>query len=203
MDFSVWLVFVATYAVISAIPGPSVLMVISQALSNGRRAAFLCILGDVTGGVLLIALSLFGLGAIVENSVILYDVIKWGGVCYLLWLGVQQIRNGLRASAPAAAQVAKARVSVGIGFMTGMLNPKAIAFYTAFLAQFIDPDGNLEQQFVILSLTSVAVVGGVLGAYAMLASQARVVFRSPSAQRWFGFAGGGFLIGGSVWMAAR
>ncbi|MEM7544589.1 MAG: LysE family translocator [Pseudomonadota bacterium] len=202
MDFITWLAFVITYAVVSAVPGPSVLMVTSQAMTNGRRAAFLCILGDVTGGVLLIALSLFGLGAIIGTSAVLYEIVKWAGVIYIAWLGIQQIRQARRAP-PLAERARGARISIGIGFLTGVLNPKAITFYTAFLAQFIDPAGDAGLQFMILTATSTVVVGGVLGAYALAAARARDILQSPAARRRLGYAGGGCLIGGSAFMAVR
>ena len=205
MQLELWLAFVATYAVLSAIPGPSVLMVVGQALSRGRRAAFLCIAGDVAGGFILIALSLFGVGAILAASSAAFQIVKWAGVFYMAWLGWSQIRAAHRGGAVHAAP-ARDRGSdlanLRAGFLVGVLNPKAVMFYVAFLTQFLDPQADVIVQFGILVATSAAVVGGVLGAYALLAGQARRFLRSERAQRRIGYAGGGFLLGGSGLMAA-
>lgn len=91
MKLELWLVFAATYTVISIVPGPSVLMVTGQALSRGTRAAFLCILGELIGGVVLVGLSLFGVGAILAASSGLFLGVKWAGVFYMAYLGYRQI----------------------------------------------------------------------------------------------------------------
>lgn len=203
MKFELWLAFVATYTVISIIPGPSVLMVTGQALAHGGRAAFLCILGELTGGVVLVAMSLFGVGAILAASAQLFQMVKWAGVFYMAYLGYCQIIEARREGPTAQAKLAKpvGLSSAKAGFLTAILNPKAIIFYVAFLAQFLDPEGHLGVQFAIVVTTSTIIVGGVLGAYALLAVQARRSLQSPVMRRRLGVAGGSFLIGGSVFMA--
>lgn len=204
MNFELWLAFVATYTVISIIPGPSVLMVTGQALSRGSKAAFLCILGELAGGVVLVALSLFGVGAILAASSELFHIVKWAGVFYMAYLGYRQIvearQDGVDLSLTTrrAGGISSARA----GFFTAVLNPKAIIFYVAFLSQFLDPSANIYSQFVIVVATSTVIVGVVLGGYALLAARARETFRSAKARRRFGYTGGGFLIGASAFMAA-
>lgn len=204
MELQLWLAFVATYTVISIIPGPSVLLVTGLALSRGTRAAFLCILGELAGGVVLVALSLFGVGAILAASAELFQLVKWAGVLYMAYLGLTQILQARREGLPEQLQeIQKSGVSdAWAGFLTAILNPKAIIFYVAFLSQFLDPTANIYSQFVIVVVTSTVIVGVVLGGYAVLASQARKTFQSAKARRRFGYTGGGFLIGGSAFMAA-
>jgi len=72
----------------------------------------------------------------------------------------------------------------------------------AFLSQFLDPNGNIYTQFGIVVATSTVIVGIILGGYALLAAKARKTFQSAKARRRFGYTGGGFLIGGSVFMAS-
>ena len=88
------------------------------------------------------------------------------------------------------------------GFFTAVLNPKAIIFYVAFLSQFFDPNANIHLQFAIVVTTSTVIVGVVLDGYALIAAQARKTFQSAKARRRFGYSGGGFLIGASLFMAA-
>ena len=98
MELELWLAFVATYTVISIVPGPSVLMVTGQALSRGGKAAFLCILGELIGGVVLVGLSLFGVGAILAASSELFQIVKWAGVFYMAYLGYRQIIDAVRTA---------------------------------------------------------------------------------------------------------
>lgn len=198
MAFDLWLAFVASYVVLTLIPGPSVLMVIGQALTHGRSTALRCVLGDVAGGVVLIALSLAGVGALLAASAALFQAVKWAGVLYLLWLGVDQIRTARR---PIEATTAR-QSGFKVGFITGVLNPKAIMFYVAFLSQFTDPAAGFASQFTVLVVTSSIIVGGILSGYVLLASKARAMFQGEVARRRLGYAGGGALISGGMLVAA-
>lgn len=205
MKIELWMAFVTTYTIISIIPGPSVLMVTGQALSHGTKAAFLCILGELVGGIVLIGLSLFGIGAVLAASSELFQIIRWAGVFYMAYLGYRQIREAYQVSSNIAQAVTKhnAKASIRAGFITAILNPKAIIFYVAFLSQFLDKNANISLQFAIVTATSTIIVGIVLGSYALLAAQARQTFQGTKARRNFGYTGGGFLIGASMFMASR
>ena len=203
MKFELWLTFVAAYTVVSLLPGPSVFMVTAQALRRGLKPALLCVVGDLLGGIVLMTLSLVGVGAILAASATLFQIFKWLGVLYMAYLGACMIMEARRdpdvvAQGPSTATGA---ASLKIGFLTGVLNPKAIVFYMAFLSQFMDPAGNQLLQFSILMVTSSIVVGVVLSGYALAAARARQVFQSHAARRRFGYAGGGFMLGSSVLMA--
>jgi threonine/homoserine/homoserine lactone efflux protein len=80
MPIEVWLAFVVASSILTLIPGPCVLLVISQALTRGMPAALMCILGDITGRVVLMVLSLVGVGAILAASTTLFTIFKWLGV---------------------------------------------------------------------------------------------------------------------------
>lgn len=203
MKFELWIAFVATYSVISLMPGPSVFMVVGQSLTNGTKAAFLCIAGDIVGGFVLIALSLFGVGAILAASAELFLFVKWAGVAYIVFLGVCQIVEARRFDGSRQNQEVKSSSlqSAGKGFLVGVLNPKAIMFYVAFLSQFLDPNGNVFLQFSILVLTSTVIVGVILGGYALIASRARTIFQSVKARKRIHYTGGGFMIAGGLVMA--
>jgi len=179
-------------------------MVVGQTLSRGGKAAFLCIMGELTGGVVLVGLSLFGVGAVLAASSELFQIVKWAGVFYMAYLGYRQIIDARQGLVEFPKELSKhgGMSSARAGFFTAVLNPKAIMFYVAFLSQFLDPSSNIYSQFAIVVATSTVIVGAVLGGYAMLAAQARKVFQSTKARRRFGYAGGGFLIGGSAFMAA-
>jgi len=204
LKLELWLTFVATYTAISIVPGPSVLMVTGQALSRGNKAAFLCILGELAGDAVLVGLSLFGAAAILAASSELFQIVKWTGILYMAYLGYGQITEARRGDLDVSQQARKADgiSSLKAGFFTAVLNPKAIIFYVAFLSQFLDSNTSIYSQFAIVVATSTVIVGVTLGGYALLAAQARKTFQSTKARRRFGYTGGGFLIGGSLFMAA-
>lgn len=204
MTLESWLAFTLASILLTLIPGPSVLLVISQALARGKSAAMMCILGDMLGTIVLMLLSFMGVGALLAASAVLFQVVKWAGVLYLAYLGLRQILEATRQSdeVTGAPKAVSSWASFWAGSITAILNPKAIIFYMAFLAQFIDPAGNFVLQMTILTATSVAIIAVLLTAYALVAARARASFQSKSVRRKIGYAGGGLMIGGSALMAA-
>lgn len=203
MSLDTWIAYTIACVVLTMIPGPSVMLVIAQSLTRGRTAAAMCIFGDVVGSILLVGLSFAGVGAILAASAVLFQIVKWAGVLYLAWLGISQIIEA-RREAPELAGHQEQGSSWGsfwAGAVTAVLNPKAIVFYMAFLAQFIDPAGDMPLQLALLTVTSSVVVMVLLAGYALIAERARLFFRSQLARRRMGYAGGAFMIGGSTVMA--
>ncbi|MEH6523662.1 LysE family translocator [Sulfitobacter sp.] len=204
MTLETWLYYVIAYTVLSLIPGPSVFMVLGQSLSRGMGAALYCIFGDLLGGVVVMTASYIGLGALLATSSEAYQFLKWAGVAYMAWLGMTQIIAARRLVQSDLLDTGKAparATSLRAGFLTGVLNPKAILFYVAFLAQFINTAQPMTPQFLILMVTSMVVVFIVLMGYAILASQARKTMQSVKARKRMGYAGGSILLGGSALMA--
>lgn len=202
MPLENWIAYVIANAVISIIPGPSVFMVIGQSLSRGGRAAMACIVGDLAGGVIVMTASFLGLGLILASSSFAFVTLKWLGVAYMGYLGIMQINAARNLLDTKSISSVSARGSIGAGFLTGLLNPKAIMFYMAFLAQFIDPAMPQAPQFLILMATSTLVVALVLGGYALLATKVSSRLQSLKARKRMGYTGGSCLLGGSVLMAA-
>ena len=138
-------------------------------------------------------------------SATLFLVVKWLGVIYLAGLGIGQIvcagRQGV-LDADAPAPLAHGRRSFQAGFVTALLNPKAVLFYTAFLAQFVDPPRELATQYAMLVITSVVIAATVLACYAAAAARARRALASRRARRNVGYASGGCYLGGSLLMAS-
>lgn len=204
MSLEPWLAFVAACIVLTLIPGPSVMLVVGQAITKGKRAALLVVVGDVIGGIVLMVLSFMGVGAILAASAVLFQIVKWSGVFYLAYLGYCQIRdarNDVDGFAQNHGASSSAWGSLWAGAVTAVLNPKAIIFYMAFVTQFIDPTGNMVLQMSILTLTSTVVVAVLLAGYALIAERARQAFQSKRARKRIGYTGGTFMIGGSVLMA--
>ena len=214
MNAETWFFFLIAYTIISAIPGPSVAMILSQSFSRGIAAALFCIVGELLGGIVVMTVSFAGLGAILATSSLLFFLLKWLGVAYLAYLGVKQILAARRVFATELTNESKSEelsatvpeyrwASIRAGFFTGVLNPKAIMFYVAFLTQFIDHNQSVLPQLVILMITSSVIVATVLAAYAVLATRLKDSIQSASAQRRFGYFGDSFLLGGSAFLAMR
>jgi len=208
MSLDVWLAFIVASSVLTLIPGPCVLLVVSQALSRGMPAALLCICGDIVGGVVLMVLSLIGVGAILATSATLFALFKWLGIIYMAYLGFCQLIEAKKndsIDAESTNKLGTVGSSIGsfnAGFLASLLNPKAIIFYMAFLPQFMDPQGDTLLQFSILITTSSIVIGVILIGYALIASKTRRVFQSDRSRKYFDYSGAGFLIGSSVFMAS-
>ena len=205
MSFETWITYVIACAVLTIIPGPSVLLITGQALTKSLRAAFICLAGETVGGVILILLSLLGVGAVLATSTILFLIVKWLGVAYLAYLGVSQIIDARNQYQEPVTKIIDTKLnqrgSFSSGFVTALFNPKAIIFYMAFLAQFFDPLGNHLIQYIILILTSAVVAGVILAGYAVAASQVRNALIGRKAKRNVSYASGGFYLGGSMLMA--
>lgn len=203
MNFELWVAFIIASAVMTLIPGPSVMLITGRAITQGTRAALICIAGDLIAGVVLMVFSLWGVGAILNASPLLFQIVKWAGVAYMLYLGISQIIEARKSHASTVEnKQIIARDNLRDGFVSAILNPKALAFYLAFLTQFLDPTGDLWVQFSILIVTSSVVVGLVLLGYVIVAAKARQLFQSKSATKWFGYTGGSFMVGAGVWMAS-
>jgi len=204
MSIDMWLAFVVASTILTLIPGPCVLLVVSQSITKGMSAALMCIIGDIVGGAVLMVLSLAGVGAILATSAVLFTAFKWLGVCYMAYLGLCQIIAAKKSTAQ-SKKVDQQYVTIGsfkAGFFASLLNPKAIVFYMAFLPQFMTPENDTFLQFSILIITSSIVVGIILAGYALIASRVRESFQSEVSKKYFNYSGGGFLIGSSVLMAS-
>ena len=195
MAIDLWLAFVAASTALLLIPGPTVLLVLSYALSKGRSVAVASAAGVAMGDLIAMSASLAGLGALVLASATLFTALKWIGAVYLIWLGIKLIR-----SAPSAGLVlpegedVSARKIFGHTAAVTALNPKSIAFFIAFVPQFVVADGPLLPQFAILTATFVGLAAINAFAYALLADRMRHLIKRPSIIAWITRAGGAALV---------
>ncbi|RKF16596.1 LysE family translocator [Roseovarius spongiae] len=196
MPLDLWLAFVAASTALLLIPGPTVLLVLSYALSHGRRVALVSAAGVATGDLVAMSASLAGLGALVLASAMLFTVLKWVGAAYLVYLGVRLLRSAPSGGLEAGRAGAR---SGGRGVFWHMaavtaLNPKSIAFFIAFVPQFVTLDAPLAPQFAILIVTFVGLAAVNALAYALLADRLRGAIRRPAVITWITRTGGMALI---------
>jgi threonine/homoserine/homoserine lactone efflux protein len=197
--------FALASLVLIAIPGPSVLFVITRGVVLGRRAALATVLGNCAGVYVLVAAVALGLGVLVQRSVVIYDTVKLVGAAYLVWLGVRtfQKRRSLALALGAPVTPKSDRRILREGFVVGVTNPKAAVFFAAILPQFTEPSlGHVPLQMLILGLVFVAIAMVCDGAWALVAGTARErLASSPRRLEMIGGAGGVVLVGLGVGLA--
>ncbi len=201
-SLDVLLAFAAAACAVILIPGPTVLLVTSHALSAGMRAALLCIAGVCAGDMVAMALTFFGLGLVLATSATLFAWLKWLGAAYLLYLGVQMWRakgGPDRSSQAAGSQPWRI---LGRAFMVNMLHPKGLAFYAAFMPQFIVPTQPVLLQMVVLGAVFSGIALLVLLTYALLASRCRQRLASPQSWRMFNRMGAACLVAAGLFTAS-
>lgn len=200
--------FVIASILFIQVPGPSLLFTIGRALTVGRRAALLSVVGNTLGLVAQVLMVAVGLGAIVAASATAYSVLKIAGAVYVVWLGVQAIRNRAEArqaleQTGEAAPERRGR-AVWTGFVVGVTNPKSIVFFVAFMPQFTnEAAGHTGLQVALLGVIfgALAVTSDTI--WAIAASKARDWFaRKPKRLDALGATGGTMMIGLGVTMAA-
>jgi len=203
MSFELWIAFALASTALLAIPGPTVMLVVSYALGRGRASGWATVPGVALGDFTAMTLSLAGAGAVLAASATLFTALKLCGAAYLVWLGVQLWR-----AKPAPADIAGLAIDVPqrrmfwSAFVVTALNPKGIVFFVAFVPQFVEPAAPLLPQFAILVATFVALGTANAALWALMAGTMRARFRRPSTLRLVNRIGGSFLIGAGVLTAA-
>ena len=187
--------FLFASMIVLVIPGPTIVMVVSQALAEGRRVALASVLGVGLGDLVAASLSLAGVGTLLAASAAAFLLLKTIGAVYLVYVGITLWRAPPPdLSGPGDAAPRQRRSVFRDAFLVTLLNPKGIVFFVAFVPQFIAAD----RPFVPQAATYVAlfVLLGILNAYGyvLLADRARATIRRPRVLRAVTRAGGGFLM---------
>jgi len=158
MDIHTWLIYFLAAAGLSLSPGPNGLLALTHGALHGRRQALYTIFGGAFGFTAVIALSMFGIGALLKASLAWLTVMKWVGGAYLVWLGIQVWRSPPIGIEIGGAAAPRPRWSLfRQGAFSALTNPKGLLFFAAFLPQFIDPARSLVIQFVIMAGTFAAI----------------------------------------------
>ena len=202
MPLDLWLTFIAASAVLLVIPGPTVLLVLSYALTKGRSVAVASAAGVALGDFIAMSLSLAGLGALVATSATLFIVLKWVGAIYLIYLGIKLLRSAPSQGMALPETQVSARGVLAHNAAVTALNPKSIAFFIAFVPQFVDSAAPLLPQFTLLTGTFVSLAALNALAYALAADRLRSVIARPSVITWITRAGGTVLIAMGVFTAS-
>jgi threonine/homoserine/homoserine lactone efflux protein len=152
------------------VPGPAVLYIVARSVEQGRLAGLVSMLGIQVGGLVHVAAAALGLSALLVQSALAFNVVKYAGAAYLVYLGVRRLlgREPLGADAEAAPRPLARLFRQGI--VVNVLNPKTALFFFAFLPQFVQPDaGAAGLQIALLGLLFIAIAVLSDGTYALVA----------------------------------
>ncbi len=216
MTIETWLAFCAACIILLIIPGPTILAVISYSISHGLKAKVPLILAVALGDSTALLLSLLGLGTLLAKSVFWFQVIKWIGGLYLIYLGIKLLREGFRyrkddqSSLQNKGFESSWRLFVNTYLVTA-LNPKGMVFFIAFVPQFINqstPDAaqvmfasaNAQLAVLAVSFVMLATLNATL--YAVFAAKAQAYLASAKTQRIFNFSGGTLMCIAGSWALA-
>ena len=173
MALDTYLIYLAAVAVFFATPpDTSQLLIISNSVRYGLRRSVFTIAGDLSANSLQMTGAAFGLAAIIATSATAFIWIKWIGVAYLVWIGVQLIVSKHQTHDVAANQSGQSFRLFRQGFVTSMANPFAVVFFGALFPQFIDPAASVLPQLLILGLTYLVVDGAILLLWGWLGTRA-------------------------------
>ncbi len=197
MNWHLFAGFLAITIVLLLAPGPIVTLVISTAATRGMRAGLITVAGTSTGNAVLIGGIALGLGWVLARAMYLFEALRWLGAAYLVWLGVQAWRH---AGAP-APPVPGDHVHFRRGLLVALSNPKTIAFFSAFLPQFVDRSLPAARQLAVMCVATVLLAAVSDSCWAIGSGLGRAWFMAPGRARLLGRASGLTLIGGGLWLS--
>ncbi|MGO4602489.1 LysE family transporter [Terrabacter sp. 2YAF2] len=203
MSWSVWLALVGAGVLISLTPGAGAVNTMANSLGSGWTRSIWGILGQQVALLAHIVVVAAGVGVLVAGSPVLFDVIRYAGAAYLVYLGVRQFRS--RAAVARVGKVDREPASSMFrrGLLVNLTNPKAVVFFLAFTPQFVRPDRPLVAQYAVLAATIVAI--DVVVMWFFFAAAARGLGRltqRESGQRALNRVFGGLFVGVGVLLAA-
>ena len=194
-----WLMYLMLVIVATSTPGPAVLFIVTNSTLHGWKKATFAALGNIVGLFCLGIMAVAGLGTIIKTSEIIFNIIKYAGSGYLIYLGIKLLLQKNHATATMSRQIthdgACAHKIFIQAFGVAMSNPKAIVFLTALFPQFINVDRALIPQFTILITTLMGLSFAFLMLYSLLAHNTRVWLGKPNRLKFVNCASGSIFIG--------
>ncbi|MFC1813856.1 LysE family translocator [Thermodesulfobacteriota bacterium] len=205
MTIQSWLMYLVLVLVATSTPGPAVLFIMTQSTLHGWRKAVFSALGNITGLFCMGILTVTGLGAILNTSELIFNIVKYLGAAYLIYLGVRLFfQKGPDFQSAQNHRIAANVPSVKIFFQAfgvAVSNPKAIVFLTALFPQFLNINAPLIPQFFILIFTLMTLSFSFLMFYALLAHKAKIWFAKSNRARMVSRTSGAIFVGFGVLLA--
>ena len=173
MSLGLYGAFVAATAILMLIPGPNVALIVANSIAHGARYGLLTVAGTTAAMVVQLGVTALGMTALLGDLARAFEILRWIGVGYLLWLGFNAWRAPAADLTKTAPQPRSPRAIFLRGFLVSLTNPKTLLFYAAFFPQFIDPGAGFAPQIALLAGTFLAVAMIVDGGWAVLAARFR------------------------------
>ena len=206
MSFEFFLIYSVTVFVASIVPGPSMLLALTHGMKYGAKRTIASALGNVSVTLLQAAISIAGLGAILLTSEGLFNIIKWAGAAYLIYMGVSlwcssNISVSEESSNYHPSKVPLRKMYLQAAFVTAG-NPKAIVFFTAVFPQFIDPNAAYIPQFSMLMGTGGIIAFGCFMVYAIGGQKVVTLLSRATVGKYINKIIGGTFIGAAIGLAS-
>jgi len=205
MNLHLFLAYCLAVAILVLMPGPIVTLIVANSLSHGSRSGLATVAGASIGNAILLGATAVGLVAFFALLSEIFEVVRWAGAGYLIWLGVKAWRaHGGQELAIVPSAKRSSRSAFLQGFLVAITNPKAIVFYVAFLPQFVDSHLPAGPQLLVMIVTMIIMALFSDSVYALLAGRARGWFTTPGRRRLQSRITGTLLIGiGCALLLAR
>jgi threonine/homoserine/homoserine lactone efflux protein len=197
------LAFAVGMTLLSLSPGPGLAAILSRTWTSGLGAGFAVTAGLVVGDFLFLGIAAIGLTAIATTLGPLFQIVKYAGALYLIWLGVKLILAASKPLTVEASPPVHPGRDVGMGLLVTLGSPKPILFYSALLPTFLDVTAIGIGDFLLLGAVVVAVSFTVYGGYMVLADRSRRMLASTAVVRRLNQATGAVLVGSGIVVASR
>ncbi|MCQ9083910.1 LysE family translocator [Vibrio harveyi] len=205
MNLDTLLAFGGIVFFLAIIPGPNALLILFTALTQSRRFAIANILGVALGFMIHAFVSAKGLSLLLSQSALAFNILKWMGVAYLVWLGINNLKSGLKLADQKLKLDRKVeeqtlKQAFAKGLLTNLLNPKIVLFYLSIFPQFVQPEHILEQSMILGALQAGIVASWYLFVI-FFATKLKVLLTSSKTSKWLNYVSGALFISFGVGLA--
>lgn len=205
MNIDTLLAFGGIVFFLAIIPGPNALLILFTALTQSRRFAVANILGVALGFMIHAFVSAKGLSLLLSQSALAFNILKWMGVAYLVWLGINNLKSGLKLADQKLKLDRKVeeqtlKQAFVKGLLTNLLNPKIVLFYLSIFPQFVQPEHILEQSMILGALQAGIVASWYLFVI-FFATKLKVLLTSSKTSKWLNYVSGALFISFGVGLA--
>lgn len=179
MEIKMFVAFVLATALMIALPGPSVLLAVAHSISFGWRRALVTVFGATLGIAVQLLIAVIGVGSLISLVAGAFDLLRWVGSAYLIYIGIKVWVNAPDMAAMNQAAGATHSRLLMQGLVVTLFNPKSLLFIVAFLPQFLDPARSVQTQFLIIVPAFLAITFAVTAAWAVLSGNLSRQMRDP------------------------
>ncbi len=194
MTIEAWISFITASMILCFTPGPTVCLVMGQALEHGKKSGIPLVAGTLSGDVMAMSFSFIGMGALLATSATLFTILKWVGALFLIYLGIKAFHTKIGVTETTRKQMGKGSVYFNALVVTA-LNPKGIVFFMAFFPLFINANISVLPQMLVMAVTFLVVSTASVSFYAISSGYLRSRVTSARFQNSLNKLSGGMLVG--------